>query len=72
MIGKIRPSVCLDEEKTQRSGTTFDRPGRELTLTKQVSLVLANMFWAKAIRRTMEVLRKIFYRVDVGTYGVWE
>lgn len=50
MIGKIWPSECLDEEKTQSSGTTFDRPWRELAVAKQVNLVLANMFWAEAIR----------------------
>lgn len=32
-------------------------------------LRLANMIRAKAFGRTMEVLRKIFHRVDVGTYG---
>src|SRR6202035_1481874 len=47
VIGKIRPSECLDEEKTQRSGTTFDGPRRELAVAKQVNLVLANMFWAE-------------------------
>jgi hypothetical protein len=52
VIGKIRPSKCLDEEKTQSSGTTFDRPRRELAVAKQVNLVLANMFWAEAIGRT--------------------
>ncbi len=70
MIGKIWPSECLDEEKTQSSSTTFDRSWRELAVTKQVNLVLANMFWAEAIGRTVEVLREIFYRVNVGTDSV--
>ena len=70
MIGKIRPSECLDEEKTQSSGTTLDRSWRELAVAKQVNLVLANMFWAEAIWRTVEVLREIFYGVDIRTDGV--
>ena len=32
-----------------------------------MNLVLANMFWAKAIWRTVEVLRKILYGADIGT-----
>src|SRR6266496_4912524 len=70
VIGKIRPSECLDEEKTQSSGTTFDRSWRELAVAKQVNLILANMFWAEAIGRTVEVPREIFYRVNVGTDSV--
>ena len=70
MIGKIGPSECLDEEKTQSSGAAFDGPRREFAVTKQVNLVLANMFWAEAIWRTVEVLREIFYRVNVGTDSV--
>jgi hypothetical protein len=70
MIGKIWPSECLDEEKTQSSATAFDRPWRELAVAKQVNLVLANMFWAEAIGRTVEVLREILYGVDIGTDSV--
>src|SRR6267378_8262388 len=70
VIGKIWPSECLDEEKTQSSATTFDRPWRELAVAKQVNLVLANMFWAEAIGRTVEVPREILYRMDIGTNGV--
>ena len=70
VIGKIRPSECLDEEKTQSSGAAFDRPCRELAVAKQVNLVLADMFWTEAIWRTVEVLREILYGVDVGTDGV--
>jgi hypothetical protein len=78
VIGKIRPSECLDEEKTQSSGTTFDGPRREfvvakqvnLVLANQVNLVLANMFWAEVIGRTVEVLREILYGVDISTDGV--
>jgi len=70
VIGKIGPSECLDEEKTQSSGTTFDRSWRELAAAKQVNLVLANMFWAEAIGRTVEVPGEILYRMDIGTDGV--
>jgi hypothetical protein len=35
-----------------------------------MNLVLANMFWAEAIGRTVEVLRKILHRADIGTDGV--
>ena len=35
-----------------------------------MNLGLANMFWAEAIGRTVEVLRKILHRVDIGTDGV--
>ena len=66
MIGKIRPSECPDEEKTQSSGTNF----KEFAVAKQVNLVLANMFWAEATWRTGEVLREILYGVDIGTDGV--
>jgi hypothetical protein len=34
---------------------------------KQIRLVLADMLRAKPFGRTMEVLRKVFHRVDVGT-----
>jgi hypothetical protein len=70
VIGKIGPSECLDEEKTQSSGTTFDRGWRKLAVAKQVNLVLADMLWAEAIWRTVEVLREILYGVDIGTDGV--
>jgi hypothetical protein len=70
VIGKIRPLECLDEEKTQSSGTTLDRCWRELAVTKQVNLVLANMFWAEAIWRTVEILREILYAVNIGTDSV--
>ena len=70
MIGKIRPSECLDEEKTQSSSTAFDRARRELAVAKQVNLVLTNMFWAEAIGRTMEVLREILYGVDISANSV--
>ena len=61
VIGKIRPSECLDEEKTQSSGTPLDRSWRELAVAKQVNLVLANMFWAEAIGRTVEVSREVLH-----------
>ena len=70
MIGKIGSSECLDEEKTQSSGTAFDGPRREFAVAKQVDLVLANMFWAEAIWRTVEVLREILHGVDISTDGV--
>jgi hypothetical protein len=35
-----------------------------------MNLGLANMFWAEAIGRTVEVLRKILHREDIGTDGV--
>ena len=70
VIGKIRSSECLDEEKTQSGSTTFDRSWRELAVAKQMNLVLANMIWAEAIGRTVEVLREILHRVDIGTDGV--
>ena len=44
---------------------------RQLPIAKQMNLVLANMAWAKALRLTMEVLRKILHRVDVATDGAW-
>jgi hypothetical protein len=50
-----------------RPGTTFDRAWRELAVAKQVNLVLANMFWAEAIGRTVEVPREILHRMDIGT-----
>jgi hypothetical protein len=70
VIGKIWSPARLDDEKTQSSGTTLDRSWRELAVTKQVNLVLANMFWAEASGRTVEVLREILYRVNVGTDSV--
>jgi hypothetical protein len=70
VIGKIRSPECLDEEKTQSGCTTFDRSWRKLAVAKQVNLVLANMFWAETIGRTVEVPREILYGVDVSTNGV--
>ncbi len=66
MIRKIGPSECLDEKKTQSSGVAFDGPRREFAVAKQVNLVLANMFWAEAIWRTVEVLREITSRLING------
>lgn len=43
---------------------------RELAVTKPVNLALANRFWAEAIGRTMEVLREIFFGVNLGTDSV--
>jgi len=37
---------------------------------KQVNLVLANVFWAEAIGRTVEVLREILDGVNISTDGV--
>jgi hypothetical protein len=45
-------------------------PAESLQSRKQVNLVLANMLWAEAIWRTVEVLREILYGVDIGTDGV--
>ena len=70
MIGKIWSPECLDEEKTQSSGTTFDRGWRKLAVAKQVNLVIADVVWTEAVRRTAEVLRKILHRMDVGTNRV--
>jgi hypothetical protein len=49
---------------------TFDRSWREPAVAKQVNLILANMFWAEAIGRTVEVPREILYGVDISTDGV--
>jgi hypothetical protein len=45
-------------------------PAESFAVAKQVNLVLANMFWAEAIWRTVEVLREILDGVDIGTDGV--
>jgi hypothetical protein len=45
-------------------------PAESLQSRNKVNLVLANMFWAEAIWRTVEVLREILYGVDIGTDGV--
>ena len=60
MIGKIWPSECLDEEKTQSSGTTFDRSWRKLAVAKQVNLVLAT----PTIRRLMENFALLPHRAE--------
>jgi hypothetical protein len=66
----VWPSECLNEEKTPSRGTTFYSPRRQLAVAKQVNLVLANVFWAEAIGRTVEVLREILHGVDMSTGGV--
>jgi hypothetical protein len=50
VIGKVPSPQRLDEKKTQSSGTTFDRAGREFAVAKQMNLVLADMLWAEAAR----------------------
>ena len=42
-------------------------PAREFAVTKQMNLVLADVVWAEAVRRTVEVPREILYGVDVST-----
>jgi hypothetical protein len=36
-----------------------------------MNLILANMAWAKAFRRAVEVLGKILHRVDVAANSAW-
>src|SRR5436305_6995990 len=40
------------------------------SLQKQVNLILADMLWAEAIWRTVEVFGEIPYGVDIGPNGV--
>ena len=70
MIGKVRSPQRLDEEKTQSGSTTFDRTRREFAIAKQMNLILADVVWPEAVGRTVEVLRKILHRMDVGTNRV--
>jgi hypothetical protein len=70
VIGEIWSSKCLDEEKTQSGSATFDSACRELAVTKQMNLVLADVVWAQTIGGTVEVLREIFYSVNVSTDSV--
>ena len=70
MVGEIRASECLYEEKTQSGSTTFDRSRREFAVAKQMNLVIADVLRAEAIRRTAEVIRKVLDRVDVRADGV--
>ena len=50
VIGKAPSPQRLDEEKSQGSTTTFDRAGREFAVAKQMTLLLADMLWAEAVR----------------------
>jgi hypothetical protein len=68
VVGKVRPTQRLDEQKAKCGGATLDGSGRQLALAKQISLVLADMVRAKRFRRTVEVPRKVFNRKDVRTY----
>src|ERR1035437_8530689 len=75
LIGQIRSPKGLDEEKPQSRRTALDGPGRQLPIAKQMNLILMDVAWAKALGRAMEVLRKIFHRVDISgwsfLWGVW-
>ena len=61
----------IDEKKPQSRTSALDSTSRQLPITKQVHLVLANMAGTKALRRAVEVLRKILHRVDVATDSAW-
>jgi len=67
VIGKIGSAQRLDEEKTQRRSAAFDGSCRKLAFAKQIRLVLADMFRAKPLWRTMEVLGEVLHRVNVTT-----
>jgi hypothetical protein len=71
LIEQIETPKGLDEEKPQSRTTALDSSWRQLQVAKQMHLVLADMAWAKALRRAVEVLRKILYRVDVATDCAW-
>jgi hypothetical protein len=71
LIEQVWSSKGLDEEEAQSRSPDLDGPGRQLPIPKQMHLVLADMAWAQALRRTMEVLRKVFNRVEIATRGAW-
>src|ERR1035438_538954 len=64
LIEQVGAPKGLYEEKPQSRTTTLDNARRQLPIAKQMHLVLANMAWAEALRRAVEVLRKILRRVD--------
>lgn len=57
----INNAVGFATQQNLREGLSFRRAsvGDELAVAKQVNLVVANMFWAEAIGRTVEVPREI-------------
>jgi hypothetical protein len=57
------------ENAEQRYG--LDRSWRKVAVAKQVNLVLANIFWAQAIWRTVEVVCEILYGVDKARTVFW-
>src|SRR5580658_1219243 len=71
LIEQIGTSKGLDVEKTQSRTSALDRARRQLPIAEQVHLVLANMAWAQALRRAMEVLREILHRVDIAADSAW-
>ena len=71
LIQQVGAPKGLDEEKPQSRTSALDSTRRQLPIAKQVHLLLANMAWTKALRRTMEVLRKILHRVDGATDSAW-
>src|ERR1017187_2905729 len=69
VIGKVGPPESLDVEKAQSAGAKPNSPRRQLTIAKQMNLILPDMVQAKPLWRTMEVPRKILHRVEIATCG---
>jgi hypothetical protein len=69
MLQHVMPLERLDEEEAQRSHSLRHRLRSQLALTKQVELVLADVFRAKLIGSTMEVFGKLLDREQLGFCG---
>jgi len=65
LIWQIRSPKDLDEEEPQRRGRALDSPGRQLPVATQMNLALPYVVWAQALGRAMEVIRRVFQRVDL-------
>ncbi len=71
LIEQVGSPKGLDEQEAQSRSPDLDGPGRQLPIPKQMHLVLADMARAQALGRTMEVLRKVFNRMEIAMCGAW-
>jgi len=69
VIGKIGTPERLDVEKTQSAGPKPDRPRQQLTIPKQVNLILPDMIRPQTIWQAMKVFGEICHRVEIAMCG---
>ena len=64
-----RPLECLDVEEAQGAEMVGHRTGSQLAYGEELGLVLADVLWSEAIRRTVEVLGEALDEANVTSCG---